>query len=295
MPWFYNTWWFALLVTSGLLLISYTIGKQRLKSVNEKANKLELLVADRTKELSIAIEQIAQSESALLRSTKVKDRVITMVLHDLRSPIRFLQTITDYLATNHKSLEEAQLDKKLVELQGGTKALHGFTEQFFTWAVSQHEDFKITNTLVKIEVLFNELADLYSGIVKDRGNVLTIESTDLTCYTDYQILSLILRNLIDNANKNTANGVIKISATALKNSISIKIDDSGKGLTAEQVKNFIDESRGMGNTGTGSILILNMIQKIDGKLEIITSIDKGSSFIVTLNHPQQTDIPVQDC
>lgn len=288
-PWFYNTWWFYLILTISFMLVAYLIGRQRLKSVIERANQLEILVKGRTIELSLAIEQIAQSESALLKSTKVKDRVITMVLHDLRSPIRFLRTISDYLASNHQNLNEAELHERLAELQSGTNALRDFTEQFFTWAVSQHEDFKVNNTLVKIQALFEDLAELYSDIAKNKKNLLTIEATDLKCHTDHQMLALILRNLIDNANKNTASGLINLSASASENSVSIYIKDTGKGLTAGQVNSFIDESKEMGNAGTGSILILNMIQKIGGKLEIITSVDKGSTFIVTLSHQPQPD------
>ena len=284
-PWFYNTWWFYLIILLSFTLVAYLISRQRLKNIREKAKQLEALVDERTKELSVAIEQIAESESALMRSTKVKDRVITMVLHDLRSPIRFLGTISDYLVSNYQNLEEAQLKERLTELQSGAKALRGFTENFFTWAVSQHENFRVTNTLIKIQVLFDELGVLYSDIVKERGNVLTIESTSHECHTDYQMLALILRNLIDNANKNTANGIIKLSATTSKNSVSFHISDTGRGLTQEQVNSFIDESKGMGSTGVGSILILNMIQKIGGKLEILTSIENGSTFTVILNHP----------
>ncbi|MDQ6480632.1 ATP-binding protein [Dyadobacter sp. LHD-138] len=287
-PWFYNTWWFYLISLFAMASIVYLLIRRRLNAIKEKSKQLKVLVDVRTHELSAAVQELAESESALLRSNQVKDKVITMVLHDLRSPISFLNTISNYLVASHQDIEQKELNQKLIELQHGTRGLRLFTENFFTWAASQHEDFKVTIKTVHIQDLFNEIDALYTDIVKSRKNQLLIAPTKLICQTDYQILALIIRNLIDNANKHTRDGKIFLGAAADERATIISVSDTGPGLDDAQLKNYTNESRGLGNQGIGSVLILKMLQEINGKLDIKTS-RNGSSFSVTLNHHPEND------
>lgn len=291
-PWFYNTWWFYLLLLAGFGIVTHLIVRRRLNVLRKESKELEQLVTARTKELSAAVEELAQSEFALLRSTRVKDKVITMVLHDLRSPISFLGTISNYLVVNHKLIDADTLSQKLGELQSGAQALRIFTEQFFAWATSQHEDFKISIKTIILQELFNEISGLYTDIVNNRGNQLIIPETNLTCQSDYQILTLIIRNLIDNANKNTRNGTVSIHTISDDNSITIAVSDTGSGLSETQINYFTDENRVPGNDGIGSMLILKMLKKIGGRLDIETS-GHGSTFSITLYHHLRPDTGVQ--
>lgn len=282
-PWFYTTWWFYLTVILTVFLAAYLIYWLRLRSLTEKSKLMETLVEARTMELNKVVEQLARSESALINSTEIKDKIITIVLHDLRSPISFLNTISNYLAKNSSLLDKAMLENKLHALHAGTLALVTYTEQFFAWATTQHKDFTITATSFNISDIFKEITLLYADILKSRGNNLFIHETGLTCHTDYQILAIILRNLIDNANKNTSNGQIVLKADRNGDLITISVADSGKGLNPEQIRSFMDENSGINKSGLGSVLILNMLKKINGTLSIKTSSDSGSTFNITLH------------
>lgn len=283
-PWFYETWWFYLLAISLLTVVAYLLVRKRIRDLKERAKKLEEIVKARTFELNQSIDDLAISEAELLKSTRVKDSIITLVLHDLRSPIGFISSVSSYLVRNYSTLDESLMRKKLEELESGAVALHDFTKQFFLWATSQHEDFKITKTKFGLQTLFDEITDLYGDISKSYSNELIVTQTNLKCYTDYQILALILRNLIDNANKNTLNGQILLSARSIEAEVLISVTDTGLGLTPDQIANFMDRFKGMGQNGLGSILISTMLDKINGKLEITSSVESGSTFTLILNN-----------
>ncbi len=165
-----------------------------------------------------------------MESNHTKDKIIAMVLHDLRSPLRFLNTITSRLTSDHVKEQPETVAPTLALLKGSTKALNDFTEQFFAWVTSQQQEFKVVKEIFPLQPLFDELEDLYKDIVTINENYLVINPTQDTACTDRNILSVILRNLLDNANKNTRKGSIKLSAEKAENHLLIAITDTGAGM-----------------------------------------------------------------
>ena len=292
-PWFYTTWWFYLLVLAGICLLVYLISSIRVSNLKNRSRMLEEQIASRTLELNKTIEVLGQSELALLKSNQAKDKVITMVLHDLRSPIRFMVTISNYLANNHDRLSKQALGDLLAELKSGSLGLNEFSESFFKWAVTQQERFTVSKSRFALQDLFTDIGNLYQEIVKANNNQLQIEITDLSCYTDYQSLAMVLRNLIDNANKNTHNGFITLNASSDQFNLFISVSDTGKGLTQTQINHFLDEDRNLGNEETGSLLILQMLNMTNGKLAIESKVGIGSAFHICLPILQQYDTAVR--
>jgi len=293
-PWFYNTWWFYALCICVSVGIGYLLFKRRLTKLQKEAQELENVISARTRELKSAVDDLAKSEMALLESNRFKDHVITMVLHDMRSPLRFISLISGNLLKNHTHLTPSDLDAYLGDLHMGTQNLLGFTEQFFMWISTQQHGFKISQNLFPLNALFEEIASLYKELFKVNHNRLTIVRTDLECVSDYQILSVIIRNLIDNANKNTTDGEITLSCTEEGGQLLISIADTGQGLTEEQIALFMSRDRQAGNRGTGSLLIHTMLDYIHGSISIASEPGRGSTFTIHLQNLHQFDTSWQD-
>lgn len=293
-PWFYNTWWFRAVTGLALFFFSYLLVKRRVNLLRKKSEELENIVANRTIELHGAIEGLARSEHALLQSNRFKDQALTMVLHDLRSPIRFISVLSGKIYENHDNITRDELHGLLSDLLTGTQTLLGFSEDFFLWIASQQEGFKINKSWFPLQSLFDEIATLYDKIVEVNKNELVIQTTDLDCYTDYQILSIIIRNLIDNANKHTVNGTIAVSARHQNENLSINIEDSGRGLDSRQITEFLSREKSFHNHGTGSVLILTMLDRIGGTITINSQVDRGSAFTIHFPAPQKSGIAAQD-
>lgn len=293
-PWFYNTWWFYVFCICVSVGIGYLLFKRRLTKLEKQAQELENVISARTSELKSAVDDLAKSEMALLESNRFKDHVITMVLHDMRSPLRFISLISGNLLKNHTHLTAADLDAYLGDLHMGTQNLLGFTEQFFMWISTQQQGFKISKNLFPLNGLFEEIASLYKELFKVNHNQLTIVPTGLECVSDYQILSVVIRNLIDNANKNTTDGEIRLSCHEEKGQLLISISDTGQGLTDEQIALFMSRDRQAGNRGTGSLLIHTMLDYIHGSISIASEPGRGSTFTILLQNLHQFDTSAQD-
>jgi signal transduction histidine kinase len=293
-PWFYNTWWFYALCICASVGIGYLLFEQRLTTLQQKAQALENVISARTRELKSAVDDLAESEMALLESNRFKDHVITMVLHDMRSPLRFISLISGNLLKNHTRLTSSDLDAYLGDLHMGTQNLLGFTEQFFMWISTQQQGFKISKNQFPVNGLFEEIASLYKELFKVNHNRLTIVHTDLECVSDYQILSVVIRNLIDNANKNTFDGEIRLSCREENDRLLISISDTGLGLTDEQITLFMSRDRQAGNRGTGSLLIHTMLDYIQGGISIVSEPGRGSIFTILLQNLDRFDTIAQD-
>jgi signal transduction histidine kinase len=288
-PYWYHTWLFYLLLLIFSFIFVYWLIKLRTRLLQARNRKLQIQVALQTRDLNRMVYQLTQSEGALKQSNQTKDNIITTVLHDLRSPVRFIYTISKHIASDHQRMQQDALDVHLQELKNSTASLNSFTDQFFTWALSQHRTFSARCSTEPLADLFLETESLYADIMNANGNRLTVMPTELYCYTDPQLLATVIRNLLDNANKNTRNGVIKLATARSGNYMIITVSDTGKGFTYDALKAFLDKDRAESRNGKGSFIVLHLLELIGGSLEAISAPDKGTEFKIILRH--QESIP----
>lgn len=283
-PHFYNTTWFfmalALVALSGI----YFGIKLRTRMFVQRNNKLSAIITSQTEDLRNTVQQLSASEQELHESNRMKDNIITMVLHDLRSPIRFMTLISNYLASMHGKLPADELERKLKELKNSTIALNNFTEQFFTWAISHHKNFTVSKSWFTIKDVFTETEELYKEIVEANGNQLMVEQNNYVCYSDIHILTVIVRNLLDNANKHTRDGLITLSARQEENQLIIGISDTGIGFSEEALQQFLSKKEyGGSQNGNGSFIVFTLVQLIGGTLEVTSAPGTGTDFRIILD------------
>ncbi|RZS74532.1 sensor histidine kinase [Pseudobacter ginsenosidimutans] len=286
-PPFFQTIWFRVLVLALMAIVIYLLAGWRIRGLQMRSRLLEEKIQQRTVELNRTVSDLEKSQQDLSKSNHVKDLMISMVLHDLQSPIRFLNTLVKHLNQQYAHLEPGQLSRKMSELKSSTNALFNFTAQFFTWVRSQQKQFTVTWQEVSLGEVFEEIGHLYSDVMKSEGNTLLVIPTNLTCFTDAGLLNGILRNLVDNANKNTNKGEVKLTARQRGDDIEIELSDSGIGMDETEIMAFLDNDPLTYRGGLGRILIKDMLDMIGGKLEIESEKGKGTVFRVVIPNNRQ--------
>lgn len=280
-PFFYQTGWFLAGIVLLLAGLGYLYYRRRLAKLEKEKLRIEKIVELRTEELNAAIEQLESSETALKQSNHVKEQIIATVLHDIKSPLFSMRIAGKSLVRNWDKSDAENLDQ-VIGLNQLIGELGRFTDQFFSWAASQQEHFKVNKTKFSLHQILADIEALFKEILQVNNNKFAISRTGIECYTDKEILVLILRNLVDNANKNTENGTISIQATAVSEGLEIKISDTGKGLNTFQIENFLNRDKAVKNGRMGSIIILEMLEKIEGELQVISEEGKGAEFTIRL-------------
>lgn len=280
-PFFYQTGWFLAGIVLLLVGLGYLYYRRRLAKLEKEKLRIEKIVELRTEELNAAIQQLESSETALKQSNHVKEQIIATVLHDIKSPLFSMRMAGKSLIRNWNKSDAENLDQ-VIGLNQLIGELGRFTDQFFSWAASQQEHFKVNKTCFSLQQIFEDIEALFKEILQVNNNKFSISQTSIECFTDKEILVLILRNLVDNANKNTENGMISIQATAVSGGLEINVSDTGKGLNAFQIDNFLNRDKAVKNGRMGSVIILEMLEKIEGELQVTSEEGKGAAFTIRL-------------
>ena len=264
-PYFYRTTWFFLLLVLGVLIMLFFLVQLRLKLVEKK------------KEIRVKADE-------LLKTNRQREKLISLVIHDLRSPLRFLTLLAGDLHDNQASISLSEMKDRTYWVKKGAQDIYNFSEDFLLWVTSQSDNFSITRRLVPLKPILQEIYDFFLEQVLQKGNSISYAAADdQMIYSDPHVLITIIRNLVDNANKYTDQGNIHITASQDGSDILISVADTGRGMSPQQVAAFLGNDN-MDNVKSGSQLghrfILDLTQRLDGTLTVDSTKEKGTTVFL---------------
>lgn len=229
--------------------------------------------------------QVISSNESFAKNSNYKDISSEPLSYNIRLPFHSLNSITKHLSGDFHKMDKYLIAEGVEEINKNISTLNHFIDQLFILSVAQQQDLKVIDSNFSIFEVFQNTISLYNSALKKKGNIYFIEPTNIKLFTDRDLLSTIFRNLIDNANKNTSGGEIKIAAIEDTTSILISISDTGTGmeptLADELMKGNISN-----NNKIGYPLIHHMLQKINGYLSIKSTLNIGT--VVTITLPKQS-------
>jgi signal transduction histidine kinase len=159
----------------------------------------------------------------------------------------------------------------LLKFRNATHDLNEFTQDFMTWTNAQKEGFVIRREKIILREIADGIVSLYEPAAAIRNNsVLNIIPPDIALTSDANILKLIIRNLVDNANKYTVEGEIRIEAKQHRDTVTITITDTGKSMEKDLIAEILNKTHQIdsANHGFGYKIILELLVRIEGKLAI---------------------------
>lgn len=234
--------------------------------------------------------EIVKQNQQLADLNAVKNKLLSIISHDLRSPIITLKGFVDLIKGNLLSLEQvrhfgAQVDESLTS----TSTL---LDNLLFWAKTQMEGLKANAKPFDLLPVLEQNRRLASIKADKKKITILIEKTDdpVLTYADEVMVDIVIRNLVDNAIKFCREGdSIHLSATYTPANVSVTIRDTGKGIAIEdQDKIFTSISYTTTGTshergsGLGLSLCKELIEKNNGKIVFESTPGKGTSFTFTL-------------
>jgi signal transduction histidine kinase len=258
-------------------------------SVKEKRKTVEALEIH-NKIIELQKDQIEQQAEYLDNINQVKDRIFSIISHDLRGPISSLKGLMDYMKSNSLSGEESALIVK--ELQQSTQSIDMLLENLLVWAQMQIRGDVYTEPInINLHQAVSEVYDLYYPIANQKDiNLINDIPNNLNLQFDKNHLFLVLRNLVSNAIKFTNNGGFVKLRASLTTTLKICVEDSGIGISEAETKKLFDVNtlftkRGTNNergTGLGLLFVKDYIEKNEGVLSISSTEGIGTVFCITL-------------
>lgn len=207
----YQTLWANILMVIGLLAGVYFYNLWRLKNVKNENARLEEVVAKRTKRLNETLTDLEDSKNEMAQQVHMLSRLLTSMTHDIQSPLNFIKLTSGNIP---KLIQKGQLDdvallgEVISETSGSMSSLLGGLLDYIKAHVYE-------NSLHFEEINLRQLVDAKFGIFKnmisENGSDFSNEiPEDTQVYCDYQMLGIMIHNLIDNAAKFTRRGQIRI-------------------------------------------------------------------------------------
>ncbi len=290
-------------IQAGLMMYKWVKAfneKEKLQSELEFMNRnLEILINERTqeiisrnKEIEKQSAMIAVQNNKLSETIHLKNRIFSVIAHDLRSPVVNILYMLNLLKEKefkekydtfaNSSIEYAQLVINLLE-------------NMLVWGREQEDKIKysperqdLADLILTNLSIFKETADKKDISV----NFTQVGST--VAYFDKDLLDIVIRNILSNAVKYTHRGgrisILLKDKTSTNEGIMLKICDNGVGIPESKQKNLfysseIESTPGTENekgTGLGLILCYDLVKLNKGIITVESAPGEGTCFIITL-------------
>ncbi len=278
----------AIILPLLLVLAMLYIARSRVARALAQTN---LHVEQQNEKLNAINEQLLLSQQKLLRLNQTKDKLFSIVAHDLKSPLVTLKTSVFNL---RQSLEYNQ-EKPTTDLVHLEEALSGtinLINNLLFWALSQDESISCQfETFSVAEYLKPEIASA-KVIARQKGIVLNLSQlNEYSITTDTNIFLFVFRNILSNALKFTqAGGKIQITSRIVEDRFEISIADSGKGIEPHMLDKIFELSEeklakrkgASSGTGLGLVLCKEFVSKMGGKIFTHSVLEQGTTLTIEI-------------
>jgi len=274
--------------------------KERLQNELEFMNRnLEIMVNERTQELKTRNEEIEQQSfrialqnKQLSETIKMKNKIFSVISHDLRSPVVNILYMLNLLKEKEFKDKYDTFANSSIEY---AQRVISLIENMLVWGRGQEDKIKFTPQKLNLaDIILTNLSIFKETSDKKEIAVNFTQAGSSMAYCDKDLMDIIIRNLLSNAVKYTSRGgrisILLKDKAAGENRILLKICDNGIGISPEKQKYLftsadVASTPGTENekgTGLGLKLCYELIKINKGEISVESNEGTGTCFLITL-------------
>ena len=262
--------------------------------VTKPFNEQELIARIQTHiELRRAKNQIEQQAENLRQSNALKDRMFSIIGHDLRSPLSAAKLKMDFIMRGIIDPKSDDfVDGTVFELLKTMDEALNLLQNLLGWAKSESDQIQvIPENLDLADIVEQTFRLLKLGSEHKKIELINCIPANTFVHADLNTTKTVLRNLLSNAIKFTpVDGQIKVNGLVEDERIFIEVQDNGQGISNEDITKILNPNEHFSKLGTekepgtglGLVLCQNFVKKNGGTLKIKSSLGKGSTFYFDL-------------
>lgn len=284
------SWTILIILAIALLVLASLIFQlqknyRKAKLFSKELTEKNIQIGDNLKSLNLLNEAILKQNSSLEESNAMKDKLLSILSHDLRLPLSSTKSIIDLM--NEGLLSEEDSKQLFIELEAQYLRVITLLDNLLFWIKGQMKGTETAYENIEIRKLITGVIDeLNVALVKKNISVRETLKDGLIISGHSEMLKVVFRNLLSNAIKYTSGGVIAVYFSMNKG-LYIHVKDDGLGMSAENLLKV--KSRTYFTTygtnkeygsGFGLMICKDLIQNHQGELLIESEPGKGSVFTV---------------
>ena len=289
---FHRQRWFLVMVAMLVVLLFFGAVRLNEMRLRNKNIELENAVQERTRDMELANERLRSS-------MEVKERLVSIISHDIVTPLRFIARVAR--STNRTPEVNAELSDNLRDIALSSDKLYANARNMLSWIKHQEGHIELRPLHVALNPLVEEALDMVRELAASQGDVLINDvPLDDVLRTDRDLLLIILQNIISNAVNYTRNGEVRVTGGQKDHHYELCISDSGPGITPKaqaHVNDILSGQRGRRGMdhgdpemqGLGYVIVGELATLLGGSVEVGNG-SKGGAM-VTIKLPLQAVDP----
>jgi signal transduction histidine kinase len=242
------------------------------------------------------LDELDLSHKQMKEANNQKDRIVSIIAHDLRTPFHQISNLSSITIDMFNDLSNAQVLEFISDIKNASENGTAVLEELLGWAKMQQknanssvENFHVDSTLKPI------IESMNLSLKEKKLSVDITGNTSMQVITDNNVFTFVSRNLLANAIKFSNPGnKITIHLEQDKDINAINFIDQGIGIPNSDLSKLFDSkvkysrpgTNGEKGSGIGLLLCKEMIERIDGKIEVDSQEGIGSTFTIKLQNPQ---------
>jgi len=280
-------------VAFGAMIVTafvYYMQKRKQQNINKQ-------LEEKNHEVLFQKASIDEQANKLNDLNILKDRLISVLAHDLRAPLSTLRGLFNLLQDD--SISHQELVGMIPTVLKKLEYTSDFLDTLLFWINSQMENFENSVKTFSVKEIIDYEVEGQSEQAALKGISLIDNVPDgIMGSADPNSIRIVIRNLITNAIKFSKDGdVIGVTAVVEDGDVTISVKDTGIGIPEAQLKklfrNKVDSKMGTGNesgTGMGLLFCKDLIEKCNGRIWVKSKLGEGSEFMFTV--PASAEITI---
>jgi ligand-binding sensor domain-containing protein/signal transduction histidine kinase len=317
-PW-WKTWWFKAMSFLFIISCLFVVYYLRISSLRRQKLVLENRVFKRTEELNktntaleIQSENLKMTNELLIEKQKLieaqkgellhsneqlsllnatKDKLFSVLGHDLKSPFNHILGFGELLMKNIEDYPLDKIKRNVKYMIDGTHMAYDLLENLLNWSLSQRGALKVCATQVNIKQMLEDTLRVLKQQAKTKHITINteIKGNKEVVHVDDVLLGTVIRNIVSNSIKfSNKNSQIQINALIEGDVAKFTISDQGVGIPDEVKENLFKVSNvastagtgGEKGTGLGLLVCAEFVQLLKGKIWVESKLNAGTTFFI---------------
>ncbi|HEX2976171.1 MAG TPA: HAMP domain-containing sensor histidine kinase, partial [Bacteroidales bacterium] len=237
------------------------------------------------------IRELTDFNKELSELNRTKDRLISVIGHDLKSPLSGILNLSGLLSRNFRNYNAEKTETYLKSIYNTSEQILILLDNLLVWAKSRRGQMDFLPGHIMLNSIIPEISEVFR-LSAENKNIKIVNNVrkEIFCFADQNMLKSILRNLVQNSIKFTnPGGWVSIDASRKGKCTEIAVEDNGVGFPEGVIlipgagSNFsTDGTVSEKGTGLGLLLCREFIEKHNGHITIESEKNRGSRIVISL-------------
>lgn len=266
---------------------------------SRKRRMINYKLAAKNAEIQLQREEIIrQNESLSRRNLQLselnheKDTLMSIVAHDLKSPLNRISGLTDLLEM--EGFDPQEQKTYIGMIKNATRAGLDLIKDLLDVNMLEENVLPEYSTVTLSELLEEKMESLRPAAAQKKIRI-DISASNHAVYTDADYLGRIIDNLVSNAIKfSDNNSVVSVTADIQEGKFQIRVKDNGPGFSEEDKRKLFQKftklsarpTGGESSNGLGLAIVKTLVDRLDGEIELHSQLKQGSEFVISFPQKQ---------